>query len=196
MPNYHGTTAAGKSCIKKKNQNLHLFFQDNNKCLIYFQVKYCGWNYGCHCINLGRAERQSLENLFPWTKTPADIELWRAEPMAMFIFCSRSWRQQQGWLPSPLCLPLPTGSNTMERALLKSVLRRQPVPQMRPQGQCFKKTFTLQISITSPDLEFLGERQNVCIKLHNQFTFHTHVVCPLRKEEYYFFFFTSNCIFV
>lgn len=66
----------------------------------------------------------------------------------------------------------------MERALLKSVLRRQPVPQMRPQGQCFKKTFTLQISITSPDLEFLGERQNVCISYTINLLF-THMLFAL-----------------
>lgn len=49
---------------KIKNQKLHFFFQDNKKCFIYFHIKYRGRNYGCHCINPGRAERQSWENLF------------------------------------------------------------------------------------------------------------------------------------
>lgn len=41
-----------------------MFCQNNKNCFIYFQKKYNNWNYGCHSINPGRAERQSLENLF------------------------------------------------------------------------------------------------------------------------------------
>lgn len=171
-----------------------MFFQDNNKCLIYFQVKYCGWNYGCHCINLGRAERQSLENLFPWTKTPADIELWHAEPMAVFIFCSRSWRQQETWLPSPLYLPLPTGSNTTERALLKSVLCRQP--QWGHKDNALKKPSPYKFQLHLQTWNFWG--RDKMFVLATQSIYFSHTCCLPSKERgvLFFFFFTSNCIFV
>lgn len=90
----------------------------------------------------------------------------------------------------PFVLVLPTRTNTTEGAFLKSVLCRRPAPQM----DTWTKSFTLQISITSPTLEFLGEETKCLYQLHNQFNFHAQLVYSLKKEDYYFS--TSNSIFV
>lgn len=160
-----------------------MFFQDNNKCLIYFQVKYCGWNYGCHCINPGRAERQSLENLFPWTKTPADVQiLWLCSYSAQeaggssrhdFLLLCACLCQQEVTPQKELCLNLYSADSQCHKWGHKDNASKKPSP------------YKFQLHLQT--WNFWG--RDKMFVLATQSIYFSHTCCLPSKERGVLFFF-------
>lgn len=160
---------------KQTNKSLIWSSKIKKKSLIYFQIKYCGWNYGCHSINPGRAERQSLVNLL------------------FILLQTQSYDMQSPWLCSHPAEEAAGSSRSVFLPLCACLCQHEVAPRKElclklysADSQChkwgtrtmLKKTPSPYKFHTSPDLEFLGERQNVFIS-YTINLFFTHMLFTL-----------------